>query len=101
MQKVLPNRVVHCKREPYDVYIGRPSKWGNPFSHIPGKGECQVPTREDAVECYRRWIMTQPQLLADLHELQGKVLGCWCAPQACHGDVLADLTCSNAYTPTE
>jgi len=27
-------RVVHCKREPYDVYIGRGSKWGNPFTHI-------------------------------------------------------------------
>jgi hypothetical protein len=27
-------RVVHCQREPYDVYIGRPSDWGNPFTHI-------------------------------------------------------------------
>ena len=27
-------KVVHCKKELYDVYIGRPSKWGNPFSHI-------------------------------------------------------------------
>lgn len=27
-------KVVHCKKEPYDVYIGRPSKWGNPFTHI-------------------------------------------------------------------
>lgn len=83
--------VVHCKRDSYDIYIGRPSKWGNPFSHLPGKGECQVPTREDAVKCYRQWIKTQPQLLADLHELKGKTLGCWCAPQACHGDVLVSL----------
>ncbi len=24
-------RVLYCKKEPYDVYVGRPSKWGNPF----------------------------------------------------------------------
>lgn len=34
-EKVLSRMVVHCKREPYDVYIGRGSKWGNPFSHNP------------------------------------------------------------------
>lgn len=83
--------VVHCKRESYDVYIGRPSKWGNPFSHKPGKGECQVDTVEQAIECYRRWIVTQPSLMADLHELRGKVLGCWCKPGPCHGDILLEL----------
>lgn len=86
------SKVVHCKRESYDVYIGRPSKWGNPFSHIPERAECYVPTREHAVECYRRWILTQPDLLKDLHELRGKTLGCWCAPKPCHGDVLAELS---------
>jgi hypothetical protein len=86
------NRVVHLKRDPYDVRIDRATKWGNPFSHLPGKGECYVPTREIAIECYRRWILTQPDLLRDLHELRGKTLGCWCAPQACHGDVLVELS---------
>ena len=33
----------------------------------------------------------QPELLAALPELAGKTLGCWCAPKACHGDVLARL----------
>ncbi len=86
------SRVVHCKKSDYDVYIGRKngllpqSKWANPF--IVGKdgkrGEC--------IELYREWILTQPQLLADLHELEGKTLGCWCKPSyACHGDVLLDL----------
>jgi hypothetical protein len=77
--------VVHCRRSKYDVYIGRPSKWGNCFE-IGKDGN-----REDVIRKYEEWIMTQPQLLADLHELKGKVLGCWCSPQNCHGDVLSRL----------
>lgn len=85
--------VVHNKREPFDVYIGRPSKWGNPFSHIDEGTLAQfyVPTRDEAVAAYAKWIKTQPELLAALPELRGKVLGCWCAPKACHGDVLAAM----------
>lgn len=78
-------RVVHCKREPYDVYIGRPSKWGNPFA-IGRDG-----TREDVIRKYEEWITNHPELMAAIHELAGQTLGCWCAPQACHGDVLARL----------
>lgn len=76
--------VVHCKRARYDVYIGRPSKWGNPFE-IGKDGN-----REEVIEKYRNWIETQPHLLLALHELKGKVLGCWCAPNACHGEVLVE-----------
>ena len=79
------SHVVHCKKNRYDVYIGRPSKWGNPF--VLGKDG----TREEVVDKYRAWILQQPKLLADLWELRGKTLGCWCHPQACHGDVLAEL----------
>lgn len=77
--------VVHCKHNYSDVYIGRPSKWGNPFA-IGRDG-----AREEVIEKYREWIMTQPNLLSSLGELKGKILGCWCAPRACHGDVLAEL----------
>ena len=77
--------VVHCRRSPFDVYIGRPSKWGNPFI-IGRDGE-----RDEVIEKYRRWIQTQPRLLQALPELRGKVLGCWCAPKPCHGDVLLEL----------
>lgn len=75
------------------VYVGRPSKWGNRYTHsFEGTlAEVQVPTREDAVRAYERWILEQPQLLADLHELRGKDLVCWCAPKPCHGDVLLRL----------
>lgn len=84
MVSILAPRVVHCKREPYDVYIGRPSKWGNSF--VIG-----ILSREDVIAAYERWILKQPELLNSLDELRGKVLGCWCAPQACHGDVLVRL----------
>lgn len=76
----------------YDINIGRPSKWGNPFSHMDNtKAEYKVDTREEAVEKYREWILNQPHLLADLHELKGKTLGCYCKPKSCHGDVLVEL----------
>lgn len=85
-------RVVHCKKEPYDIYIGRAngslpqSKWANPF--VVGK-DC---ARGECINMFEEWIMTQPHLLADLHELEGKTLGCWCKPDKnCHGDVLARL----------
>ena len=80
----MATKVVH-KREAHDVYIGRPSKWGNPF--VIGKDG----TREEVIAKYRAWLLKQPALLATLPELKGKTLGCWCAPQACHGDVLAEL----------
>ena len=83
-------KVVHCQKEPYDVYIGRPSKWGNPF--VVGKDG----TRKEVVEKYRQWILQQPELLNSLHELRGKVLGCWCSPKECHGDVLLEFA-NNFY----
>jgi hypothetical protein len=87
-------RVVHCKKEPFDVYIGRPSKWGNPFTDLDldkTKAQFHAQNRTDAIAKYRAWILTQPQLIKSLPELKGKTLGCWCAPKACHGDVLAEL----------
>ena len=78
-------RVVNKYRDSYDVYIGRNSKWGNPFKiGIDG-------TREDVIEQYREWIQTQSNLLNSLEELRGKTLGCFCKPKACHGDILVEL----------
>ncbi|MBL4952033.1 DUF1273 family protein [Neobacillus sp. YIM B02564] len=95
-------KVVHCKVEPFDVYIGRGrgSKWGNPFSHKEGTtAKYKTNTREEAVEKFREWFLTQPDLVKALPELKGKVLACWCKPKACHGDVLLDL--ANNYTVDE
>lgn len=78
-------KVVHCKRDIYDVYIGRPGKWGNPFTI--GKDG----TREEVMDKYRQWIPTQPHLMNALSSLEGRILGCWCAPNACHGDILKEL----------
>ncbi|MEW9698016.1 DUF4326 domain-containing protein [Paenibacillus sp. SI8] len=79
-------------KQPYDVYIGRGSKWGNPFSHMEGtKALFKVATREEAITSYREWILRQPQLLRDLHGLKGKVLCCYCKPRSCHGDILAEM----------
>lgn len=78
-------KVVHCKKDTYDVYIGRPSKWGNPF--VIGRDG----TRAEVIAKYKAWLEGQPHLMDDLHELKGKTLGCWCAPAACHGDILMEL----------
>jgi hypothetical protein len=86
--------IVHCKKESYDVYIGRPSKWGNPFTQIKEKNtkaEFIVSTRKKSIEKYREWILSQPELLNDLYELDDKILGCWCFPKSCHGDILIEL----------
>lgn len=85
-------RVVNRKLYPFDVYIGRGSKWGNPFSHKEGTQALYVvKTRAEAIARYEEWILTQPELLAALPELRGKVLGCFCKPLSCHGDILARL----------
>ncbi len=76
--------VVH-KRDPHDVYIGRPSPWGNPF--VIGRDG----TREEVITKYEAWIKSKPELMKQLHLLKGKRLACWCKPLACHGDVLARL----------
>lgn len=79
-------RVVNIYKEPYDVYIGRPSNWGNPFVIGPDG------TREDVVRKYEEWIKTQPDLIEKAKiELTGKILGCYCKPLSCHGDVLVKL----------
>lgn len=82
----MTTRVVHYKRDEYDVYIGRGSKWGNPY--IIGRDG----TREEVIDKYRNYVlMRKPNLLNCLEELKGKRLGCWCSPKACHGDVLVEF----------
>ena len=68
-----------------DVFIGRPSIWGNPCRIGPDGN------REQVIQKYRGWIVNQPHLISLLHTLKGKRLGCYCAPLSCHGDVLIEL----------
>ena len=93
-------RAVNLRREAYDVYIGRPGKgqpgpWGNPFPLQAGQ------PRGDTLGKYNGWLQHQiaagqiaPEALAALH---GKKLGCFCKPQACHGDLLAQAAARAFY----
>jgi len=66
------------------IYIGRPSKWGNPFQ-IGRDGD-----RHDVIRRFTEYFL-KSDLIRQIGELRGKDLVCWCAPQACHGDVLLHL----------
>lgn len=71
------------------VSVRRPSKWGNPFVvGIDG-------TKAECVAKHKAWILTQPDLLNDLHELKGKHLIC-CQSKPCHKDTLAMLANTGA-----
>lgn len=74
-------RVMTCN----EVYIGRPSKWGNPF--VIGKDG----NRDEVIAKYENYLVKNKYLMSQLHELKGKNLVCWCAPLACHADVLIKL----------
>lgn len=68
------------------VYVGRPSRYGNPY--VIGRDG----SREQVVAKYREWLCEQPELVeAARLELRGKDLVCWCAPFACHADVLLEI----------
>ena len=97
MSKLLTT-VVNVNRDDYDVYIARPSKWGNPYSHKENTlAQYTVKTRKEAIQKYREWILARPELLNSLHELEGKKIGCFCKPQSCHGDILVDLINNRKY----
>jgi Domain of unknown function (DUF4326) len=97
-------RVVHCKREEYDVYVGRlplpedapPGSdgfWGNPWKA--GRDG----TRAEVIERYERYVLSEPRMLERLPELRGKTLGCWCAPKPCHADVLLRMANERELPP--
>lgn len=86
-----PTRVVRVRSEEWlatpkaeRVYVGRPSRWGNPFRVTAAQ------PREVAIRRFRERLRERPDLVERARrELRGKVLGCFCAPEPCHGDVLA------------
>ena len=92
--------VVHFKKYPHDVYIGRPSKWANPFTHkelTKTRAESQVASRQEAIERFEEHLHSSG-LINEVGELKGKVLGCWCCNKPsdgsektflCHGQVIA------------
>lgn len=79
-------RVVHCKKEKHDYYIGRPSLWGNPYKEgVDG-------TREEVIARYEEYARNNETIQDTLIDIyNAEALGCWCAPKPCHGDVLVKL----------
>ncbi len=93
MPKVYNKR--HTDVPPDAVYVGRPTKWGNPFEI--GQPDPAYPdkimTREDAVRKFREMIENHGpySIKAIKDQLKGKDLVCWCAPKACHADILLEI----------
>lgn len=75
---------------PDDVYIGRPSVYGNPFPIAP-VGSTELRTRQRVIEKFALYWLERDDWVELTRKLAGKRLVCFCAPQACHGDVLATL----------
>jgi len=68
------------------VYVGRPSKWGNPYE-IGEDG-----TREEVIAKFEDAIRSSPRMMEEARrELRGKDLICWCHPSPCHGEVLLKI----------
>lgn len=84
------------------VYVGRPSRWGNPFKaghvkwmyrHSDGAAVQFAPKDAEEAAAFFREIVCNEQTVAQIRkELAGKDLACWCPlDQPCHADVLLDL----------
>jgi len=84
------------KNEEFDIYIGRGSRWGNPFEISRGPNGIG---REEVIEKFKSYfeeqILANPDQHSLLLSLRGYRLGCYCKPEKCHGDVIAEYL--NAY----
>jgi len=80
--------VVNLRREQFDVYIGRPSVFGNPF------GMTAAVDRASCIEKFRVYfeakVKADAEFRAAVVALKGKRLGCYCKPLDCHGDVYVE-----------
>ncbi len=86
-------RVVHCKKDKYDIYAGRPTLLGNPFALGPGVD------RARAIRLFRYYAIARmdmdPLFQRAIRACRGKAVGCFCYPLPCHVDVILEL----AYQP--
>jgi len=87
-------KVVHCKVESYTYYIGRPSPLGNRFTHRASKfpDVVLVSSREEAISRFEEEARNSISILREIERLpEDAILGCWCYPLRCHGDVIIKL----------
>jgi hypothetical protein len=93
MPKVWNKRDKKCPKDA--VYVGRPSQWGNPWTHLLSEiTDNLVSSRTEAIEKHREWILSPAMSgMRDkiVKELKGKDLVCWCSPRPCHADVLLEI----------
>lgn len=91
MPKVLNKRTDQIP--PDAIYVGRPSKWGNPYNMKDWEVRGYIRnSRERVIELYRQYLTFHPELVvAAKAELKGKDLVCWCAPLPCHADILLEM----------
>ena len=76
--------IAWAQEKGFYVRIDRTTRWGNPFI-LDEDGD-----RDEVCEAYRIYLQYKPSLKHHFDDLQGKVLGCWCYPERCHGDVLIE-----------
>ena len=89
--RIQRKRTKGWKMPPNTVYVGRPSKWGNPFSIIYDE---DIPDMETLLRYYKCYIMDKIETNSnfDILELKGKDLACWCKiGEPCHADILLKL----------
>lgn len=94
---LFPQVLNRYKLQPGDegVYIGRPSKWQNPFPMTPSM------TRDQVCDAFDAYLQQRPELMqAAKQELKGKNLICFCTPHRCHGDALVRLANGSFVGPT-
>ena len=85
--RIQRRRIKGWKTAPDTVYVGRPSKWGNPFGITADR------PRERAVHLFRSYVYDNWNFQDEIRKhLRGKNLSCWCKPsQVCHADVLLEI----------
>ena len=110
MSTITPKRIQRQRTKGWKmpegaVYVGRPTKWGNPFAFKDAPDlspETDAIVREWAVGIHRDWLQFPEQagLVAAIRtELRGKDLACWCPKdQPCHADVLLEIANSEGET---
>lgn len=90
-------RVKGWKMPPNTVYVGRPTKFANPWRVDQLVGPHDYPmSAHEAVDNYRKWMLANQAGLeryrVPVGELRGKDLACWCPlDQPCHADVLLEI----------
>jgi hypothetical protein len=85
----METRIVHCRKERFDVLIDRRTVFGNLFVMN------READRDRVCDEYKKWLWqrfkSEPEFAAAILALKGKTLACWCAPKRCHGHEIVKL----------